>query len=183
MSEIFLEQIIPEISPSHIDFGCGDGFGTFFQATFKPSSTIVGYDLDPSKIQEAQRRLEQSAINNLTFQKTIPSQTFQSATLNFVFHENPRAVREVEKILCPDGKIIVFDYNIKGISQRDFRKQFHSDNELRVLSAEGFGESYQKHTRYDLADCRDYVERAGFRVISQIALPKYFVLVADKTNE
>jgi trans-aconitate methyltransferase len=121
MSEIFLEQIIPEISPSHIDFGCGDGFGTFFQATFKPSSTIVGYDLDPSKIQEEQRRLEQSAINNLTFQKTIPSQTFQ-CELNFVFHKTLEHARS-RKNSVSRRKNISFEYNIKEFLKR-FRNNF-----------------------------------------------------------
>ena len=97
-----------------------------------------------------------------------------------MFHENPRIFREINNVLTRNGKICVLDYNMKGISKRDFYKRFNFDNEKKAIENEGFENSYKKHTKFDLADCVSLGESVGFKTIEKDVFGKYFLWVGQK---
>ncbi|MDP3027548.1 MAG: methyltransferase domain-containing protein [Nanoarchaeota archaeon] len=202
--ELFIQLIVPSIGQTHLDFGCGNGLGTLIQTRLCPDSLIIGYDLEKSNIDYAKKRL--NYLNNLrhninTFGKSLGWEInckqysveftdlekrvkelfpFCSATANFVFHENPATLRYIYDFLNKNGKICILDYNMKGISRRDFCKRFSLDNERRTIQKEGFETAYKKHTSLNLDDCAQTGVNAGFKTDVAKDLGKYFVWIGKK---
>ncbi|MFA7708065.1 MAG: class I SAM-dependent methyltransferase [Candidatus Pacearchaeota archaeon] len=195
MNGLFFDRIMPNIGNLHLDFGCGDGKGSLVQAKFCKNSFVIGYDSDLEKIQLANKEQKVSSLTNVSFQDSLRefifgysdensecqyANIFDSATANFVFHENPLIIKEIHPYLKRDGKIIVLDYNLKGISKREFYKKFCLDNERKIMKLEGFDECYKKHTKFDITDCIGFGNSARFNTINTALSEKYFLWVGQK---
>ena len=103
---LFGELLVPNIGEMHLDFGCGSGAGSIIQASLCDESYIVGYDTDNGEIRKAQRRLGLLSRINLDFidsdERLRFLSPFNSATANFVFHEDPEVLATIRSYLKPD---------------------------------------------------------------------------------
>jgi 16S rRNA G1207 methylase RsmC len=92
ISNLFLNLIVPNIGRLHLDYGCGNGVSSFMEAILCPNALIVGYDNDLGKIKIAEKKLGLTNLTNLVFKNSLNEwkscPAFNSATVNFVFHEN-----------------------------------------------------------------------------------------------
>ncbi|OGJ18867.1 hypothetical protein A3K73_07045 [Candidatus Pacearchaeota archaeon RBG_13_36_9] len=99
LHSLFGKIIIPLISRplmgmqnyfhSHLDFGCGKGWWTYYAAARVPEAKFIGYDADPRKIRAANCGIPR--LNNLAFtDKKKEALTyglpFTSVGSSFVFH-------------------------------------------------------------------------------------------------
>jgi SAM-dependent methyltransferase len=189
--ELFHKFIVPFVGKFHLDYGCGNGLSTFVLALRSPLSTIVGYDPNPKTLAKAEERLAGTNRFNLIFRNDLREfdysfgnfdhgGVFDSATANFVFHENPGVISEIYPWLTKTGRICIFDYNLKGVSREEFRKNFDLDNELRVIQGEGFETSYLKHTQFGIEDCVSRGEQAGFITTDTEVFDKHFIWFGEK---
>lgn len=182
-SILFNEHILPYIGKTNLDFGCGNGMGTRIMALHKPESHFVGYDIDPDKISQARILLNGSSVSNLEIlnaQADLQGLQFPSVTANFVYHEHLELMKDLYTLISSGGKVLVLDYDLKGISRRDFLKRFSCDNERKVLIREGPENCYQKHTSKGLSDCVEAIRGVGFTVKESQSRGGYFVLVGVK---
>ncbi|MDP2947671.1 MAG: class I SAM-dependent methyltransferase [Nanoarchaeota archaeon] len=176
ISVLFRDYVVPKIGKRHLDFGCGSGFGTVIEALERPDSKIIGYDTNQSIVSRA---LEFDLDNlGFTFSKTnLEKFQFDSASANFVLHEDINILAELHSLLLPGAIVCVLDYNLKGSSSRRFRKSFCSDNERRVMKREGLRACYEKHTALGVGDCVRIGASTGFENVLAHASENYFVWV------
>lgn len=180
---MFNKFLVPNISEIHLDFGCGIGDSTFFQATSAPNSKIIGYDLDEDKILLAKERLKMSSLENLNFYNSKEDILKpNSASICFVYHEAPQSINEVYDILLPNSKLCILDYNMKNISKRNFKKMFCADNERKTLFNEGLENCFTKHTNLDVHDCIYEAKHSGFIINTAYSSDKYFAIVCEKVS-
>jgi hypothetical protein len=180
--KLFNENVMPNMGQLHLDFGCGNGLGTTLEAIKNPRSTIIGYDTDAASIRGAQDILRKSRLTNLFFtdSKSELRPMFNSAGANFVYHEAQGIFKEIHPLLLENGTICVLDYNLKGLSKRDFKKNFCFDNEIKILQQEGLDECYRKHTARGSQECARDVENTGFKIKELNLRENYFALIATK---
>jgi hypothetical protein len=174
---VLFQHVLATIGQTHLDFGCGNGIGTLMEAIEKPDSQIIGYDLDIRNI------LANPNEKNLRFCDSIEELKkfrFDSVSVNFVFHECPSTLIEIGSFVFPGTLVCILDYNLKGISERQFRKIFCADNEKEAIRKEGELVCYQKHTALGLDDCVNAGINAGFSNVLVCPSENYFVWIGRK---
>ena len=99
---------------------------------------------------------------------------FDSASLTFVLHTNPRALAEVRAMLKPGAILTVLDYHLCGCPQDIFKKRFTAEEELVSIAEEGFDEAYLEHALVGLGSYSAWCGDAGFkRMISGWSVQRY----------
>jgi SAM-dependent methyltransferase len=133
-------QKFPLRSKAVADIGCGDGAWLleFVQWGASPDA-LAGIDLNPERIQRAQRRLPQSDLRTGTATELPwPDASFDLVSHFTVFSsilapENQEAVaREMLRVTKPQGSILWFDFrfnnprnpHVRGIGARRIRSLF-----------------------------------------------------------
>lgn len=83
--KLFFIDKLPGDWKSLLDWGCADGFLTKVLGEVFPDKRIVGYDMDPKMIQQAQ--MTGPALENVTFMNTARPESFDVLNLSSVIHE------------------------------------------------------------------------------------------------
>lgn len=180
---LFRNNIAKNLSSPNLDYGCGNGTSTLVIALELPNLSIVGYDPNSKEIVEARRLVELSGLREVKFTDSLEdlrNYAFRSSTANFVYHENPDLFKEIFPLIVPGGKVCILDYNLKGVTMREFKKNFCCDNERRILKDEGLEACFERHTSTNIKDCMNSAKEAGFTPSEMCTTDHYFALVAEK---
>lgn len=182
--KIFTEITAPYVGQKHLDFGCGSGITTSFLAEATPNSQVIGYDIDQEKIKFAQQFNRSRNLNFTDSLEFLKQNQFDSISLNFVYHEiDPDTLKQVSELLKPNGKIIVIDYQMKGLSKDEFVKNFNTATEKKEIQDHGLDKIWQDHTQKNVDDCSTDLKNLNFNIIQQSPIseiPRFFKLIAQK---
>ena len=112
-----------------LDIGCGGGVDTLIAAIMVgPTGAAVGIDMTPEMLARAQRNLEETSLNNVSFQQAsgedlpFPDRNFDVVISNGVFNLVPdkaRTLAEVFRVLKPGGRLLLADQILAGELPRD----------------------------------------------------------------
>lgn len=131
--KIVNQQIEELNAKSVLELGCGKGFNSIFLAQRNPDIKFIGIDLTPSHVTIAKRKAK--GINNIEFkQGNFQKLEFENKSLDLIFavdsicHANKLrlALAEVQRVLKPGGRFIVFD---------GFRKKSFENLEMDLQTA------------------------------------------------
>ena len=159
------EELVAMLAPAGdervADLGSGTGFYTDDVAPFV--ERIYAVDLQPEMHARYREKgvpenvtLVTSGVDDLPFDDA----TLDAAVTTMTYHEfyGPDALREVRRVLAPDGRFAIADW-----------------------SRNGSGESGPPtDERYDLSAARDHLEEAGFGVGRAEERPETFAIVATR---
>ncbi|OZH54533.1 methyltransferase type 11 [Hydrocoleum sp. CS-953] len=110
------EQIEPQASI--LDVACGTGEFERLLLNKNPTQKIIGVDISEKMLDLARKKYQ--AYSNVEFQKaSVHSLPFESHSFDVVvcansfhFFDKPQvALREMKRVLKPDGKVIILDWN------------------------------------------------------------------------
>ncbi|OGV74411.1 MAG: methyltransferase type 11 [Lentisphaerae bacterium RIFOXYB12_FULL_65_16] len=143
-------RLTPEVRDA-VDFGCG--YGTFaVPAARRIRGTLHGFDIVPALIAKCERLARRSGVRNVRFHRRdfvaegtgLADQSVDYAMLFNILHaEQPvRLLAEARRILAPGGLVAVIHWNYDPATPR--------------------GPSMAIRPRP--ADCRRWIEEAGFAV-------------------
>jgi SAM-dependent methyltransferase len=128
-----------------LDAGCGTGeYSCWFASR---GARVTGIDLSDGSLKEAKEYAEAAGLKSVRFEKRSVLQTgFPDASFDFVYctgvlHHTPApfdGLKELCRVLRPDGKVLVSLYNSFGFFPREVRRRaarFFGGNDLdrRVL--------------------------------------------------
>lgn len=117
-----------------LDVGCGSG--AFLYKMQSAGMDAFGVELSPDGAREAQRLGLKVKCGTLERQK-YPSNYFDVITLNHVFEHVPnpmRTLRELKRIVKPDGRIIIAVPNARSLACKLFGRYWASLDAPRHLS-------------------------------------------------
>lgn len=107
-----------------LDVGCGAGVDTLVAALLVgPEGKAVGIDLTPEMLDRARENLKKTSLSNVSFQEgsaeelPFESDAFDVAISNGVFNlvpDKPRALRELFRVLKPEGRLMLADQVLVG---------------------------------------------------------------------
>ncbi len=114
-----------------LDMGCGAGVDTILAAMMVgPDGSAVGVDIVPEMIARAESNLKMTAINNASVRNTagnklpFPDETFDVVISNGVINLIPDkegALKEIHRVLKPEGRLMVADQVAVGSVQEDIK--------------------------------------------------------------
>jgi len=163
---------------SHLDFGCGKGWWTYYAAIRNPKTKFIGYDSDSEKIRVASQwvpRLDNLEFTDKKINARALGEPFTSVGSSFVFHEAGETMFDEYRDFAWRGDVVfVIDYNLKGVSIEEFVRLSASNGEKRFIKEVGFDEAYYSHTRFNLTDCCAAAEEKGFKTLDTHELGKKF---------
>lgn len=128
-----------------LDAGCGEG-RTSLRIAEKTGAVLEGVDLVPRSIKVAKKRARKSAAK-INFQiadyNRLP---FEDATFDVVFtletftHTSnpPKTIKEFMRVLKPGGKIVIFDYSVKKLSELPEQYKFAIQKISELTNCPGF---------------------------------------------
>lgn len=112
-----------------LDIGCGAGVDTLVAAMLTgPNGKVIGIDLVPHMLEKARSNLAKTAMNNVEFfQSSGESPPFENDSFDVVISNGAfnlipdklRALKEVFRILKPNGRLMIADQVLAGESQTD----------------------------------------------------------------
>ena len=169
-----------------LDFGCGDGRWCRSLKSLLRKANIIGYDIDKEIIKKAKK--ENSKIIFIDDYNSL-GKNFDYIIAPFIFHDIKEELFEkTYQLLNPDGRLFIADYQMKGISEKNFLYSFNKPAELATLEKLGTKEAYKQHTSTDISDCLEYsknkFDTLNTHIIKNEELPltKYFVWEGIKKN-
>jgi len=114
-----------------LDIGCGAGVDTILASMMTgPTGNVVGVDIVPEMLQQAEKNLMMTDQKNVSFKKTsgeklpYPVDTFDVVISNGVINLIPdkeAALAEIIRVLKPGGRLMVADQIDSGNVQKDIR--------------------------------------------------------------
>lgn len=173
----YLDKAIPFISDCHLDIGCGDGSITKYLSGEKPTSKIVGFDIDEDKIKSAQNKTG-PIYTNLSFISDLNDEIFKSGSAFRSFHEIGSDIFNLAANHLETGSMfVIIDYdliketengqqtkNMNDIfySLSEFQNIFNSEQELKEVKEIGWQNAYFSHTEYNRHTCQKMGEESNF---------------------
>jgi len=119
-----------------LDIGCGAGVDSIIAATIVgPDGKVVGMDLIPEMLERARENLRKTSLENVTFEEAsaeelpFPETTFDVVISNGVFNLVPdkaRALKEVIRVLKPDGRFMLADQVLTTSQPADTKSMVES---------------------------------------------------------
>lgn len=121
---IFKEQLLAMagLQPGQrvLDFGCGTGTLAVRAKELQPEADVVGLDVDPRMIEQAERLSRKKGLHIAWKQSTVDQLTdadgqFDVVLSSLVFHhlateEKQSSLAHLFRILCPGGKLLIADF-------------------------------------------------------------------------
>ena len=114
-----------------LDIGCGAGVDTILASMMTgPTGNVVGVDIVPEMLQQAEKNLMMTDLKNVSFKRTsgeklpYPVDTFDAVISNGVINLIPdkeAALTEIFRVLKPGGRLMVADQIDSGNVQKDIR--------------------------------------------------------------
>ena len=112
------------INPNDVimDFGCGPGYYTIELA--KKAKRVMAVDLSPEMLKKAQNKAEKAGVKNIQFLQSngtniqLEDNSVDMILLVTVYHEvgeSEAVLKEFNRILKPEGKLIIVEVIKKGI--------------------------------------------------------------------
>jgi ubiquinone/menaquinone biosynthesis C-methylase UbiE len=105
-----------------VDFGCGPGYYTIELA--KKANRVVAVDLSPEMLKKAQNKAQKAGVKNIQFLQSngtniqLENSSVDMVLLVTVYHEvgeSEAVLKEFNKILKPQGKLIIVEVIKKSI--------------------------------------------------------------------
>ena len=105
-----------------LDFGCGPGY--YLPELAKRAKAVVAVDISPEMLVKAQAKVTRAKAKNVQFLKTdgksvqLPDGSVDKILLVTVYHEigeNEAALKDFDRILKADGKLVVVEIIKKGL--------------------------------------------------------------------
>ncbi len=119
-----------------LDIGCGAGVDTLIAAGMVgPEGKVVGIDMVPEMLERAMKNLNETTLNNVTFQPAsaenlpFPDEHFDVVISNGVFNLIPdkvKALSEVLRVLKRSGRLMIADQILTGQLPEDARAKIES---------------------------------------------------------
>lgn len=114
-----------------LDIGCGGGVDTILASMMAgPTGNVVGVDIVPEMLQQAENNLMMTDLKNVSFKKTsgeklpYPVDTFDAVISNGVINLIPdkeAALTEIIRVLKPGGWLMMADQVDSGNVQKDIK--------------------------------------------------------------
>ena len=114
-----------------LDTGCGAGVDTILASMMTgPTGNVVGVDIVPEMLQQAEKNLMMTDLKNVSFKKAsgeklpYPVDTFDAVISNGVINLIPdkeSALTEIFRVLKPAGRLMVADQVASGSVQKDIK--------------------------------------------------------------
>jgi len=114
-----------------LDIGCGAGVDTILASMLTgPTANVVGVDIVPGMLQQAEKNLMMTAQKNVNFKKVpceqlpYPVDTFDVVVSNGVINLIPdkeAALAEIYRVLKPGGRLLMADQIDSGNVQKDIK--------------------------------------------------------------
>jgi SAM-dependent methyltransferase len=119
-----------------LDVGCGAGVDTLVAAMMVgPEGKAVGIDLTSEMLDRARANLEKTSLGNVSFQEgsaeelPFADEIFDVVISNGVFNlvpDKPKALREIFRVLRPQGRLMMADQILAGEMEGDIRSMVES---------------------------------------------------------
>lgn len=156
-----------------LDIGCGDGRN--ISSIVSVAKEIIGVDVDPKAVRDAQQRL--SGFNNVkiilgsAFDLPFSEKEFDVAVLSMTLvnlaGQKSKALSEMKRVLKDNGKIIVSVYSETSMNERmsTYKKIGVPIKEISNNSVV-FDESVGAHTseQFSVSDIREMVKPLGLKI-------------------
>ena len=114
-----------------LDVGCGAGVDTILASMMTgPNGSVVGLDIVPEMLYQAEANLKLTNLANVTFKKAsgenlpFPDNTFDVVISNGVINLIPdkeSALTEMVRVLKPGGRLMMADQVASGSVQKDMK--------------------------------------------------------------
>jgi len=163
-----LRQIMLAPNASVLDVGCGPGRALLF---FKENGVknLFGIDLSPAMILRAKKRFGKNAVLKVASVEKLPfaNNQFDVVTNTEAFHhflDPKKAIKEMYRVLKPDGKLYLADLNF-------FSKTIHW---LFKKLEPGHVKIYGKK------EFEDLFSKAGFKVVEQKRVYLFVILTVGE---
>ena len=114
-----------------LDIGCGAGVDAILASMMTGSTgNVVGVDIVPEMLQQAEKNLMMTDLKNVSFKKTsgeklpYPVDTFDAVISNGVINLIPdkeAALTEIIRVLKPGGRLMMADQVDSGNVQKDIK--------------------------------------------------------------
>jgi 2-polyprenyl-3-methyl-5-hydroxy-6-metoxy-1,4-benzoquinol methylase len=114
-----------------LDIGCGAGVDTILASMMTgPTGNVVGVDIVPEMLQQAETNLGMTDLKSVTFKKAsgeklpFPGDTFEVVISNGVINLIPdkeNVLTEIFRVLKPGGRLMLADQVASGSVQKDIK--------------------------------------------------------------
>jgi len=181
--DFFGDLIKPHLGEYHLDYGCGNGWITYYAADKCPEKRFIGYDIDYKKIGFAKEKFKRDNLSFISSKENLLKLSpFRSISSAFVFHNIPTDMfKDWKYLLLSNGRVCVLDYNLKGKSLEEFKKTFITKKEKKIIEDLGLEQAFNVYTSVGLEDCIGLGESNGFETVkAHKILNKYFLWIGKK---
>jgi ubiquinone/menaquinone biosynthesis C-methylase UbiE len=122
--KLLRRMVLREIMKYHptgalVDVGCGPGYLVVLIAKKCPSLQVIGVDISPEMVETAARQISTLGLDGRVTFRLGDSQRlpFEDGEVDFVisslslhhWSEPEQALREIQRVLKPDGQFLIFD--------------------------------------------------------------------------
>ena len=117
-----VKQIDVESGGRALDLACGTGTLTMMVKNAYPETAVFGIDGDLKILEIAKRKANRAGVkvefdSGLSFELPFPDKSFDCVVSSLFFHHltrdnKLRTLREVRRILKPDGELLVADWGL-----------------------------------------------------------------------
>ncbi len=145
-----------------LELGCGNG--KYTKSIIKESDSVLATDISEDMIRVAEYRLDE--FPNVQVQQAdcydtgLESESFDTifmANLIHVVAEPKRAIKEVARLLKPNGKLVIVSFTVDGMP-------FWEKMKLGYRYVKAFGRSGKDGTKFTLQSLKEFVRQHHFSV-------------------
>src|SRR3989344_3691700 len=157
MHAVVAEQVASRQPRDILDIACGRGDFLFRLSNRLLAAHLTGTDVAPGMVEHAKKKLAGRAliVEADGAKQPFPENSFDIATVMMAFHHFPEkdlAVRNIRKILKPDGVLIIVDV----VAGSNFQKKLWNFSE-KVINIRGYVGHYTETEIKEIADRNGYV--------------------------